>query len=82
VLGYAALLTAATPPPPGEIGRDDPALDSGDRRLRNEGARDSSADESVGDESAGEVTSSASDTGPLSRDAAKLLEISGSEMKA
>lgn len=68
--------------PPGEIGLDEPATERGERRLWNAGPRDSSADENVGDERAGEARSSASETGPLSRDAAKLLDISGSETKA
>lgn len=44
----------------------------------------SSAEERVGEERAGdmEIRSSASDTWPLSNDAAKLLEKSGSEMYA
>lgn len=42
-----------------------------------------SSAEEIGDDRAGEVTtSSASETCPLSSDAAKLLEISGSDMKA
>lgn len=43
----------------------------------------SSTHANLGDDSAGEgEISSASETWPLSRDAAKLLEISGSEMNA
>lgn len=45
-------------------------------------SRRSSAEERVGEERPGEreITSSASDTWALSREAAKLLEMSGSEM--
>jgi len=47
-------------------------------RRRNENPR--SSEDRVGDDNAGD--SSASETWPLSSEAAKLLEISGSETKA
>jgi hypothetical protein len=64
---------------PGDTGREAVTVD----RLNNTGLRSSEGVER-GDESAGDCTtiSSLSDAWPLSRDAAKLLDISGSDIKA
>jgi hypothetical protein len=67
---------------PGEADRDAAALE---RVLRVEigGRPRSSAEDRLGDDNAGEGDmSSISETCPLSSDAAKLLEISGSDTKA
>jgi len=67
---------------PGDAGHDAAALETALRCDRS-GRPRSSAEDRLGDDNAGEgKISSASETCPLSSDAAKLLEISGSEIKA
>lgn len=61
---------------PGETERDGAMLDGS---LRRGGSPWVSVEERVGDEAEGESASSDSETCPLSRDAAKELEMSGSE---
>ena len=65
----------------GEVERDAAGLEAAVRYGRGRSAR-SSADKLGDDNAEGGDTSSASETCPLSRDAAKLLEISGSDINA